>query len=84
MSKWIVENHLTDVVIGVVEANSARDAIDAAYRAKGGQSFADAREQRATAAEEHEIKARQIDADGNEHGPYLGYSDAKPAKEQRR
>jgi hypothetical protein len=72
--KWIVENHLTDVTIGVVEADSAREAIDAAYQAKGWKGFADAREQRATAAQEHEIMARRIDENGVEFGPYLGYA----------
>jgi hypothetical protein len=75
-ARWIVENHLTDNVIGVVQGDTAREAIDAAYQAKGWLSFTDAREKRATAAEEHEIKARRIDADGNEYGPYVSYSEA--------
>lgn len=73
--RWLVENQLTDNRIGVVEADTAREAIDKAYQAKGWKSFADARERRATAAEEHEIVARLLDDDGNEVGHFIGYRD---------
>ena len=74
--RWIVENHLTDNVLGLYEADSAREAIDKAYQARGWKDFADARNQRATAAEEHEIKARQVDDNGVQFGPFVGYSEA--------
>ena len=72
--RWLVENQLTDNKIAVVEADSAREAIDAAYRTHGWQDFADARAKRATAAQEHEIVARRLDAAGDEVGPFFNYA----------
>lgn len=73
--RWLVINTLTDNSLGVHEAATPGEAIDAAYRAAGWLDFADARAQKATAAEVHEIQAREVDGEGREVGPYFPYPD---------
>jgi hypothetical protein len=72
-TNWLIENQLTDNVLGVFAGNTPEQAIDAAYQARGWASFADARAKRATAAEEHEIVARRLDSKGKEVGPFFHY-----------
>lgn len=72
--KFRIENLLTDQVLGVYDAKTAQQAIDAAYQDRGWKDFADARAQGATAAQEGEIAARHVDDEGLPVGRYIGYS----------